>query len=289
MILVADSGSTKCDWLYFDKDNVYDKVTTMGFNPFFHNTELIISEILKCDELREVKDKIEHIYYFGAGCSSKERNSLVQAALSTVFPNAKNLVEHDLLGAAYASCGSSEGIACILGTGSNSCYYDGEKVHEEVPALGFILGDEGGGDTMGRKLLAKYLYKQLPENIHRLFRDELKLTKESIFESVYTKPNANVFMASLMREIQSFKDEPFLQEFVGDNVREFLETHVCCYTNHKDVTVNFVGSIAYYFEDVLKREASKLGITIGAIEKKPIFPIKDFFYEKHFGIIHEQK
>ncbi len=283
MILVADSGSTKCDWLAFDQQNAYDKVSTMGFNPFFHSTELIIGELLKSEGLIAYREKITHIYYFGAGCSSKERNEIVSKALNVVFPNAEVMVDHDLLGAAYAACGDNEGIACILGTGSNSCYFDGTKIYEEVPALGYILGDEGGGDNMGRQLLTKYLYKQLPDNLHNYIKNELGLNKEIIFDKVYNQPNANVFMASMMKSLSEFRDTDYVQNFVAENLHNFLSIHVCCFEKHKEVPVNFVGSIAHYYFDVLKKEGEKLGININDVKKKPIYALKDYYYSKHFN------
>ena len=214
MLLVADSGSTKCDWILTAPDKQSHKFSTMGFNPFFHN-EFIISEALQRENaMMNYANDVREVFFYGAGCSSTERNAIVQRGLQKVFANAKILVDHDLDGAAYATCDGKPGIACILGTGSNSCYFDGQKILEHVPALGYILGDEGSGCYFGKQLLAMFLYNQLPENIEKKLREEYHLSKEVIFENVYNKPNPNVYMASFMKPLMEFRQDEFLKDFV---------------------------------------------------------------------------
>ena len=178
MILVADSGSTKCDWIIIDNSNTKLKTKTMGFNPFFHSTEFILGKIQENKIFQDYRDKIIEIYFYGAGCSSANRKLILENALSQFFNHAERIVvDHDLTGAALATTPFSPGIACILGTGSNSCFFDGKNIHENVPALGYILGDEGSGSYFGKILLADWLYHRMPTELAIEFQKRFNLTK----------------------------------------------------------------------------------------------------------------
>lgn len=287
MLLVADSGSTKCDWILVKSNGERLETNTMGFNPFFHNEELIASEISKNEILMSYADKILNIYFFGAGASSKQRNTIVENGLKKVFKNTVELrVDHDLIGAAIATAEDDPGIACILGTGSNSCYYDGKTVHEVVPALGYILGDEGSGAYFGKILLSKYLYKKLPIELATALEKHYGVTKESIFEAVYNKPNPNVYLASFMRFARDHNDHPFFKEMIYKGISGFINIHVWCYENFREVPVHFVGSIAYYFKDTLEEVAKNYRFTVGKIVKKPVTPLADYYCKKlNFPIV----
>jgi hypothetical protein len=281
MLLVADSGSTKCDWILVKPDGERIDTHTMGFNPFFHNEEIISSEILKNELLAKNADKIEYISFYGAGASSDSRNSIVERGLKMVFKNTKKIiVDHDLKAAAIATAQDSPGIACIIGTGSNSCYYDGSTVHEVVPALGYILGDEGSGAYFGKLLLSKYLYKKLPIELAKGLEEEYNISKEAIFEAVYNKPNPNVYLASFMKFALKHKDHPFFKEMIYKGLSAFINIHVWCYDNFREVPVHFVGSIAYYFHDVLEEVARNYRFTIGNIIRKPVSPLADYYCKK---------
>ena len=288
MILVADSGSTKCDWAIVGADGtIINLVKTMGFNPYFHREDIIVEEILKEYHLASNADRFTHVFFYGAGCSSEQLNSVVELALKKVFPRAEVAVEHDLLAAAYASYNGSAAISCILGTGSNSCFFDGTNFREEVPALAYILGDEGSGSFFGKKLLAAYLYKQLPNDIAQAFEKRYGLTKDEIIESVYHKEHANVYLASFMKFISDHKEDPYFQKIVYSGLKEFLRTHVCCYPEHKEVDVHFVGSIAYYFEPALRQAADELGVSIGRIIKKPIESLVAYHFSDGVSLIRD--
>jgi len=276
MYLIADSGSTKCDWMLLKDNSETESFSTMGFNPFFHN-ETIISNAIKDNEaLAKYANDVELIFLYSAGCSSKELKLIVERGLLQVFTKANIYVDHDLVGAAFSTYSGTPGITCIMGTGSNSCFFDGDIVTEEVPALGYILGDEGSGSYFGKKLLADYLYKKLPTEINSLLQDELKLTKKEIFENVYMKPHANVYLASFMKIFSTYKENAYVKNTVAAGMKHFLENHVCCFANYKSVPVHFIGSIAFHFEDILKAEAKKLGIEVGNIIKKPIDGLVDY-------------
>lgn len=277
MILIADSGSTKCDWGLLDKTGVSVKeFKTMGFNPYFHSAQLIEQTLRKHDQLAQIASSITHVFFYGAGCSSEALKENVQSALNRVFPSAQVLIDHDLLGAAYATWDGKPAISCILGTGSNSCLFDGTSLKEEVPALAYILGDEGSGSYFGKKLLSHYLYKKLPDHIALDFRDTYQLTKNDIIENVYNRPHANVYLASFMRFISDRRDEPYFRKMILAGLREFLDIHVACYPEYKNLRVHFVGSIAYYFRDLLEIAADDLEVQLGNVIKKPIYGLIDY-------------
>lgn len=281
MILVADSGSTKCDWLLIDDTNQRQKTNTMGFNPFFHSTELIHQKLTENELLNASANEIEEVYFYGAGCSSPGRNLIVEEGLRKIFVNAKVvMVDHDLTGAAVATAGDQPGISCIIGTGSNSCYFDGEKVHEAVPALGYIIGDEGSGAYFGKIMLADWLYHKMPKELATPFEETYGLTKEGIFEAVYNKPNANVYLASFMRFASDHKNHAYFKEMIYQGLAKFISIHVWCFDNFREVPVHFVGSVAYYFKEVLEEVARNHRFTVGKTEKRPVDPLADYHYSK---------
>ncbi|HRG59357.1 MAG TPA: ATPase [Bacteroidia bacterium] len=283
MILIADSGSTKCDWMLLKENNFTQLFSTMGFNPFFHNESVISNGIKENVELAQNANNVTHIYLYSSGCSSAELKMVVEKGLKQVFTKANIFVDHDLVGAAYATYSGVPGITCILGTGSNSCYFDGKNLSEEVPSLGYILGDEGSGSYFGKKLLIDYLYKKLPIEMNEYLMQDLKLTKKEIFENVYMKPHANVYLASFMKIFGIFKNSEYVKLTVSAGLRHFLENHVCCFGDHKKVPVHFIGSIAYHFEDLLKLEAKKLDIEVGNIIQKPIDGLVDYHLKYVIG------
>lgn len=283
MYLIAESGSTKCDWMLVDvQGNYIDLYKTMGYNPFFHNSEFIVENISSHKDLMHIAPKVERVYFYGAGCETPELNEVVAVALKQVFNSANVFVDHDLKAAAYSTYEGEPCITCIIGTGSNSCYFDGEVIHEVVPALAYILGDEGSGSYFGKKLLAAYLYHKLPKHIEQALEAEYSISKASIFESVYEKPNANVYLASFTRFIGKFKEDPLIRSFILQGMREFIENHVCCYENYKSTPVYFVGSIAFHFQDELKEVAKDYDFDIRKIIKEPIKNLVDYHVKYRF-------
>ena len=282
MILVADSGSSKCDWIVTDGKN-QTLLSTMGFNPFFHNTDIIAAKMIEAG-LGDYAGETKKVFYYGAGCSSPEFNLVVRKAISSVFPHSEVYVDHDLAGAAHATCDHKPGIACILGTGSNSCYFDGENIIEKIPALGYILGDEGSGAYFGKKLLAAYLYNRLPPKIYKNFQDHYNISKKEIFENVYMKPNANVYLASFMRFLSGLRDDVQVREMIYQGFSDFIRIHVWCYENNREVPVHFVGSIAHYFEDLLRHACRVHHLTLGNILKQPVYALVNYHLQNE-GII----
>ena len=270
MVLIVESGSTKSDWVLLSPENKQDVYSSMGFNPYFHSSAVIENELRRHAELMSHAEKIQQIYFYGAGCSSSEMNDIVKLGLTNVFTNAHIQIDHDLMACAYATYSGNPSICCIIGTGSNSCYFDGETVSEVVPALGYILGDEGSGTYFGKKLLSAFLYHQLPKHVEEDFVKEYAIDKNDIVNKVYRNENANVYIASFMPFIAKHKDELFFQKMIEDGLRHFIEVHVCCYPNYKDVEINFVGSIASVFRNALDRAANSLGARIGRVVQKPV-------------------
>jgi len=276
MILIVDSGSTKSDWVLLRNANERQLYKTMGFNPYFHSETIIANAIKQNHELAGVSDQITQVFYYGAGCSSEEMNSVVRRALKKVFQKAEILVDHDLLACAYATYTDEPAISCILGTGSNSCHFDGKNLTETVPALAYILGDEGSGSYFGKKLLSSFLYHRLPEVIAQDLRDRFELDKDSIMDNVYMKPDANVYLASFMRFIAEHKEDPYIDNMITEGLKDFIDVHVCSYPDHKEVPVHFIGSIGYFFEAQLRKAAEHYGIKLGTITRKPIDGLVDY-------------
>jgi N-acetylglucosamine kinase-like BadF-type ATPase len=271
MLLIADSGSTKTSWRLVDDNKKILHYNTEGLNPYFKSQGEIVEEIKASPLVSSPKDvKVNKIFFYGAGCSSKEKCELLKEALLQCFPNASVTVSHDILAAARATCGHSEGIVCILGTGSNSCSYDGSNIIQKIGGLGYILGDEGSGSHFGKQLLEAYLNGELPDDLRKDFDDTFHLTKEEIDKRVYEKPQANRFLASFSRFIGQHKQHPFCIKMIENCLNLFLEKHVCRYPDYKMKPIHFVGSIAYHYADFLLRSSDKYGIKIGKMLPYPV-------------------
>lgn len=276
--MLADSGSTKCDWkLLDDNKNVVGSYTTIGYNPFFHSVTEIFESLKSYEDLSAVAPEVSRIYFFGAGSSNVKRKEVVYTAMQLFFRHAETHIEHDLLGAAWATCEDQPGIACILGTGSNAGYYDGKELHDDVHALGYILGDEGSGSYLGKKLLAEFLYGKLPPQMSEKLKEQFHLTKEEIFDNVYRKPRPNVYLASFGRFLSDNKDHYYINRLVRQGLLEFVDIHVCRFPNYQQVPVHFVGSIAHFFQDILKEVCDTKRITIGKVMKQPVDGLVDYF------------
>ncbi|WP_143962473.1 N-acetylglucosamine kinase [Litoribacter populi] len=279
MILIADSGSSKTDWRTIGHEGQINQFRTVGFNPYYQSLEEMVAG-LKQPSLLNIQDEVSQIYYYGAGCSSVKNNKIVEHALKQVFHKAKIEVHHDLLAAARATCGSEPGIACILGTGSNSCDYDGSDIVETRPAPGYILGDEGGGSYIGRQFLHDFIYEEMPENIRDLAIQEYQFSSQDIQENVYQKPFPGRYMASFCRFITQHKNDPYCYKLYQKAFNDFFQIHVMKYDNYQEKPVNFVGSIAYYNSDILRSVAFDLNISVNIILETPIAGLTLFHKEK---------
>ena len=275
MILIADSGSTKSDWVAISQNSTI-RYSTVGINPYFHDEEFVFSAIKDNQSLYSISSQIEEVYFYGAGCSSEKLNSIVLRGLQKVFTQAEIHVDHDLSACALATYQGEPGISCIIGTGSNSCFYDGTNIFESIPALGYILGDEGSGAYFGKKLLADFLYNKLPENIHFSLQNDLGLDKEKIISNVYMKPGANVYLASFMPFIFSHFDDKYISNMILEGFKTFIDTHVRCYQDYTKYKVHFIGSIACLFQKELDQACQFYNVTLGQVIKKPIDGLADY-------------
>ena len=279
MILIADGGSTKTDWRLIKDGREFKKIQTSGFNPYLVGSDEIEGILWK--ELQPYIDNtgVSAVYYYGAGCSTSVKNMIVENAFEKIFPNAKLYISHDLLAASHALCGDEEGIAAILGTGSNSCYYDGKDIKDGIFSLGYFFGDEGSGAYLGKQLLTSYLHNELPLEIEQKFKAKFSITRESILDSVYTKPAPSRFLASFSHFINENRDHPFIYALITNAFRAFYKYQVCCYSKHKEVPVHFVGSVAFYYRDILTQVGLEFGVKTGKFIKAPIDGLVEYHHE----------
>lgn len=269
MILIADSGSTKTHWTVVDETKVVSEVFTDGINPFYQ-TDLEIIALLETQLSLKMDNKaVSNIFFYGAGCSFPEKKLLVRNALASCFETATIEVESDLLGAARSLFQCEKGIACILGTGSNSCYYDGRDIVENVSPLGFILGDEGSGAVLGKLFVADCLKNQLPVELKEKFLKQYDMTPALILDRVYKKPFPNRFLAQFAPFLAKHLEEPCIFNLVYDSFDAFFVRNVLQY-QLEEMQVGIVGSIARYFKETLEIVAFERGIVISEIIQSPM-------------------
>ncbi|MHA7131305.1 N-acetylglucosamine kinase [Algoriphagus namhaensis] len=269
MILIADSGSSKTDWRVIHKDHKISQHRGVGFNPYYQTSEEMALQ-MRHEFLINLEPEIKDIFYYGAGCSAPKRNQEVADALHSIFPNAQVHVDHDLSAAAKSTCGHQPGIACILGTGSNSCDYDGAHIIDTRPAPGFILGDEGGGGYIGKQFLKDFINDEMPPEIKVEVQEKFHLDANTIQEHVYRQPFPNRYMASFCRFITERKSHPYCYQLYYASFQDFFQKHVKKYHDFDKKQVNFVGSIAYYNSDILRKAASDADIHVNLILESPI-------------------
>lgn len=280
MILVADSGSSKTDWLLQVPDNSPLGFKTKGINPFYFSEKEIIKILNASEDIVKHAPRVSEVHFFGAGCSSPDRREIVSNALSAVFKTAFVNVEDNVIGCVYATCGKSRGMVGILGTGSNSAYFDGSKVHYSKHGLGFILGDEGSATHFGKSLITSYLYGEMPKDLKKDFGDMYKLTKEIVINHVYQKTTPNWYLASFLDFMLKKRSHPYIQSLLFEGVEEFFNQAVLIFPAAPYVPCHFVGAVAYHFQDTLKEICSKHGITPGKTLEHPIREIYDFVVER---------
>ncbi|MGC3944159.1 MAG: N-acetylglucosamine kinase [Chryseolinea sp.] len=269
MILIADSGGSKTDWRLIDNSGAVNQANAPGFNPYYQPIDDLkksVQELL----LPKINEEVNKIFFYGAGVSSVKNQLTIKSAFLEFFPGAHIEIGWDLLAAARALCGHEPGIACIMGTGSNSCLYDGGKIIGNVANLGWILADEGSGANIGRKFLVDYLREVMPENLRNQFRERYPLSREEFLEKVYQQERPSAFLASFTKFIFQHLKEPYCYQLIYNSFAEFYENNVMKYDNYKNLKVHFTGSIAFYFSDVLRQVANDKGITVKNILEGPI-------------------
>lgn len=270
MILIADSGSTKTHWCLIDlKANIITQVTSKGINPFYQ-IESEILESIATQVKPHIKESPSQIFFYGAGCLFDEKKDMVARALKANFEQTESIrIESDLLGAAIALCQKQPGIACILGTGSNSCFYDGQTITHNVSPLGYILGDEGSGAVLGKRLVADILKNQLSKELREKFLSQYNINAATILENVYKRPFPNRFLASLSPFLAQNLSEPAIYEIVYTSFKEFFVRNISQY-DYTCHSVNLIGSVAWYYKEVLMEAAHDCNMTIGQIVQSPM-------------------
>jgi N-acetylglucosamine kinase-like BadF-type ATPase len=274
MILIADSGSTKTDWCVVEQDEKLQRVITKGLNPYFLSEEEIGNEILTA-LLPELKTTtFDALCFYGAGCLP-EKIPMMQNALGKYLDAKTMEVNSDMLAAARGLSGKKPGIVCIIGTGSNSCFYDGEKIAANVSPLGFILGDEGSGAVLGKLLVGDLLKNQLPAGLKEKFLQQFALTPALIIERVYRQPFPNRFLASLSPFLAQNLDEPAIKTLVLNAFKAFLTRNVKQY-DYQHYPVHFIGSVAYYYKEILEEAIRECGMQLGKIRQSPMEGLAEF-------------
>lgn len=271
MILIADGGSTTVEWCVLDEEKIVKRVSTTGMNAMMLG-ESEMAGIIGRELMPHLQGlAIDEVQYYGAGCLFDNICANVRNAIGANIPAASRItVDTDLLAAARAVCGNKPGIVCILGTGSNSCYYDGTRIADNVPSLGYILGDEGSGAVLGKMLVGDVLKRQMPTELVDKFMKQYSLTPQLILENVYRRPGANRFLASLSPFLAENIEEPSVHRLVLNAFKSFFVRNVEGYSGYKDMPVNFVGSIAESYREVIEEAAKALYITVGVIVKSPM-------------------
>lgn len=269
MILIADSGSTKTSWCLSGKNGVTEYFSTNGINPFFRSTEEIVEELQE-KLMTKITAEVSQIFFYGAGIINEEKGNVIKLALNQLFPLAEIDVQSDLLAAARSTLSKKKGIACILGTGSNSCFYDGEKITEHIPPLGFILGDEGSGAVLGRFLVGDYLKGIMPEKIAQKFNTQFPLNYADFLDGVYKKKNPNQFLAQFVPFLNKNRNDPYCVNLIENSFEEFVKRNISRYSNFQEQEISFVGSVAFYFHEQLKNVLNKNKLHLKTVLKEPL-------------------
>ncbi len=267
--LIADSGSTKTEWcLLQGKKKI--TVSTQGISPYFLDAAQVQAILVK-ELLPKLKKNVPtEIFFYGTGCSNPANVKMIRQSIEAVFPKAKITVDHDLAGAAKALCGHSKGIACILGTGSNSCYYNGKKIVKNSPGLGYVLGDEGSGTYLGKKVLQYYLYNTFDVELMDRFNSTYKTSVTEILDAVYKKPLPNRYLASFAQFLVENRSHFMVENIIEDGLNDFFFNHIYKYRESWTMPINFVGSVAYGFRDILKELCDSYELQLGKVLKSPM-------------------
>ncbi|PWJ57002.1 hypothetical protein CLV98_109111 [Dyadobacter jejuensis] len=276
-MLIADSGSTKTDWVRVEEASVREQFQTAGINPFYQKEEEV-GRILAEEVLPNLPGPIDSLYFYGAGCADELSSRPVSEALKSLFPSLQHLlVASDMLGAARGLCGHSPGLACILGTGANNAVYDGAYITKSIGSLGFWLGDEGSGSYLGKGLLVSFLQKDLPADLDTLFRAQFpEVNRLSVLEKAYRQPFPNRYFATFTRFMAEHKQHCFIEQMVNDAFTSFVLKYVKKHPESSHLPIHFTGSVAYYFQDILEVVVASQGLELGYVAKAPLPGLVDY-------------
>lgn len=269
MILIADSGSFKTDWTLLSSNHKIP-FQTIGLHPYFIDSTDIYEKLSSIDLIKKYKNQVQKVFFYGAGCNSEKNINTIYQLLKGIFREANIQIDSDLLGAAKALFDEGSGVACILGTGSNCCFYDGKNITNKTPSLGYILGDEGSGTYMGKLLLRKFLYNQLPEHLENQLKINYKVTQENILKAVYNDSFPNRYIAEFSQFINEYKHEKIISNIIYYSIEEFFINHILKLSGMKQNNIRFSGSIAWFFKDFILSVAKKHSLSADHIIQSPM-------------------
>lgn len=280
-MLLTDGGSTKCDWVLLDPEGKKVlKTQTLGLNPTVVPKEELESRILYNPQLRDVMMEVTQVDFYGAGCGTETPKNILKGVLELLFENAQVNVREDLSAAVYAAT-TTPGIVCILGTGSNSCYFDGTTIYAPIPALGYSLMDEASGNYFGKQLLRDYFYGNMPKHLAEKFENNFNLSADDIKMNVYQKSNPNAYLASFAQFIFSEEiTEPYFEAVIEAGIENFIQTRVLTFTEANEVPIHFIGSIAHFSKKIIERCFSKHNLQLGNIVQRPMDGLVAYYQEK---------
>lgn len=275
MIFIVDSGSTKCDWLAIDDhgNQLLEKQRTKGLNPAILSSGELEAIIRENEVLVENADVASHVFFYGAGCGTEKPRLMIEDVLKKFFANAHVVVREDTYAAVYATVGHTHesAVVCIMGTGSNCCYFDGEHVHQRVASLGYSVMDDASGNYYGKQLLRDYYFKHMPENLRVSMSEKYNLDSDFIKYNLYKQPNPNAYLAKFAEFMFLNKDSEYIRNTIKDGVRLFAKDMIFQYEEElKEVPVHFAGSIAYFSQEEIQEVAEELGFKVGVFERRPI-------------------
>ncbi|MEM5538599.1 N-acetylglucosamine kinase [Olleya sp. AS48] len=275
MILVVDSGSTKCDWIAVDKNGnqLLEKIRTKGLNPAILSEKKIKKILKNSPALKDNQEVVTHVFFYGAGCGTEKPRLMLKVILQEFFPNADVLVDEDTMAAVYATINNptEAAVVCILGTGSNCSYFDGNKIHQRVKSLGYSIMDDASGNYYGKELLRDYYYNHMPEDIRIAFADKFNLEADYIKYNLYKQPNPNAYLAQFAEFMILNKDSKYIVELIKSGIRRFAKNMILQYKEElKTVPVHFAGSIAFFCQKEIKAVADELNFKVGNFERRPI-------------------
>lgn len=268
MKLIIDSGSTKIQCILLDGNNVKSRFDTDGFNPNY-SAKQDLNTIIETRFLPSIQESVQSIYYYGTGCGNERNCLMIKEMFQRYYPQAEINVTHDLMAACHALLGYERGVACILGTGSNACVYDGERITERAVSLGYLVGDEGSGMQIGREVVKAYFYGFMPNNLRQKFDETYHLELKDFIDKAYHQPQPSKYLATFSKFAGEHQQDPFMHDLVLDCFEAFLKAFVFRFEGCRTMTISFIGSVAYHFQDILKECIKKHDLTMGEVMKSP--------------------
>ncbi len=277
MKLIIDCGSTKADWVIVENLKIFKSFNTEGFNPNYTKTDSIINIVRNTPLNKDIILSIKDIYFYGAGCRNIDNCNKIKEIFTNIFTNADIEVTHDMMAACHAILGKKKGIVCILGTGSNSCYFNGEQITSQAISLGYVLGDEGSGAHIGKNLLRDFFYKRMPDDLYLKFKNEHDITIDTLISNTYHSSQVSRYFASFAKFALENINNIYISNLCSICFDEFIENFIDIYDTSIENEIGFVGSIAFYFQDLIKQRLENKGYILGKVVKSPIDGLIEYY------------